>query len=218
MIYSVRHRTTYEYEDPVSVSHHVIRLTPRNLPRQTCRKSKFPVAPAPPATASCNDYFGNGQTFFTLQEPHERLIVEANSELEVFPAARPDLSASPRWESVPRLLDGDHSAEGLDAYHYVFVSQRVRTNRELADYARESFPEGRPLLEAAFDLTRRIHSDFIFDSKATEVSTPVETFFEKRRGVCQDFAHLQIACMRLIGLPDTSAATCEHCLPRDARG
>ena len=201
MIYSVRHRTTYEYEDPVSVSHHVVRLTPRNFPGQTCRKSKISVAPAPPGTASCNDYFGNGQTFFTLQEPHERLIVEANSELEVFPAARPDLSASPRWETVPRLLDGDHSAEGLDAYQYVFDSQRVRANRELADYARESFPEGRPLLEAAFDLTRRIHSDFTFDSKATEVSTPVETFFEKRRGVCQDFAHLQIACMRSIGLP-----------------
>ena len=201
MIYSVRHRTTYEYEDPVSVSHHVVRLTPRNFPGQTCRSSKVSVAPTPPSTASSNDYFGNGQIFFTLQEPHDRLIVEANSELEVFPVALPDFSASPRWETVPPLLAKDHSAEGLNAYQYVFDSQRVRAKRELADYARESFPEGRPLLEAAFDLTHRIHSDFIFDSKATEVSTPVETFFEKRRGVCQDFAHLQIACMRSIGLP-----------------
>ncbi len=201
MIYSVRHRTTYEYEDPVSVSHHVVRLTPRNFPGQTCRKSKISVAPIPPSTASCNDYFGNAQTFFTLQEPHERLIVEANSELEVFPAMVPDLSASLGWEKVARFLTTDHSAEGLNAYQYVFDSQRVRANRELADYARASFPAGRPVLEAAFDLTRRIHRDFIFDSKATEVSTPVETFFEKRRGVCQDFAHLQIACMRSIGLP-----------------
>lgn len=127
--------------------------------------------------------------------------MEANSELEVFQAALPDFSGSLRWETVPRLLGGDNSAEALDAYQYVFDSQRVRANRELADYTRESFPEGRPLLEAALDLTRRIHNDFIFDSKATEVSTPVETFFEKRRGVCQDFAHLQIACMRTIGLP-----------------
>ncbi len=201
MIYSVRHRTTYEYEDPVSVSHHVVRLTPRNFPGQTCRKSKISVAPIPPSNASCNDYFGNGQTFFTLQEPHQRLIVEANSELEVFPAMVPDLSASLGWEKVARFLTTDHSAEGLNAYQYVFDSQRVRANRELADYARASFPAGRPVLEAAFDLTRRIHRDFIFDSKATEVSTPVETFFEKRRGVCQDFAHLQIACMRSIGLP-----------------
>lgn len=102
------------------------------------------------------------QTFFTLREPHERLIVEANSELEVFQAALPDFSGSLRWETVPRLLGGDNSAEALDAYRYVFDSQRVRANRELADYTRESFPEGRPLLEAALDLTRRIHSDFIF--------------------------------------------------------
>ena len=201
MIYSVRHRTTYEYEDPVSVSHHVVRLTPRDFAGQKCRKSKISVAPTPPSTARSNDYYGNAQIFFTLQEPHDRLVVEANSELEVFPAVVPDLSASLDWEKVPSLLSVGHSAEALDAYQYVFDSERVRASSELADYARESFPAGRPLLEGAFDLTRRIHSDFIFDSKATEVSTPVETFFEKRRGVCQDFAHLQIACMRSIGLP-----------------
>jgi len=201
MIYSVRHRTTYEYEDPVSVSHHVVRLTPRSFPGQTCRKSKISVAPTPPSTSGCYDYFGNGQVFFTLQEPHDRLIVEANSELEVVPTALPDFSASPRWDSVRPLLEKDSSIDGLNAYQYVFDSQRVRARRDLAEYARESFPEGRPLLEGAFDLTHRIHKDFIFDSKATEVSTTVETVFEKRRGVCQDFAHLQIACLRSLGLP-----------------
>ena len=113
----------------------------------------------------------------------------------------PDLSASQPWETVVQALVGDHSDEGLDAYQFVFSSERVEASREFADYARPAFSSGRPLLEASFDLMRRIHSDFCFDKEATEVATPVQEFFKKRRGVCQDFAHLQIACMRSLGLP-----------------
>ena len=102
---------------------------------------------------------------------------------------------------MPQSLEGETSVEVLDAYQFVFDSRRVGASPELAAYARDSFPAGRPLLEAVRDLTRRIHQDFRFDTKATEVTTPVETFFEKRRGVCQDFAHLQIACLRSLGLP-----------------
>ena len=201
MIYHVRHRTTYHYEDPVSVSHHVVRLTPRNLPKQTCRGSHMSILPAPPATSAHFDYFGNTLTSFTLHEPHDCLIVEANSDLEVNAIESPDFSGSPPWETVRESLAADHSDEVLNAYQFVFDSQRVRSSPELAAYARESFPEGRPLLAAVLDLTRRIPQDFRFDKKATEVSTPVQTFFEKRRGVCQDFAHLQIGCMRSLGLP-----------------
>jgi transglutaminase-like putative cysteine protease len=197
----VRHRTTYDYEDPVSVSHHVVRLTPRNLPKQTCRGSRLSVQPAPPATHVHSDYFGNSLTSFTLDEPHDRLIVEAESDLEVNSIAPPDFSGSPPWETIRESLSGDPTGEILSAYQFVFDSQRVRSNPELAVYARESFPAGRPLLAAVFDLMRRIHQDFRFDKKATEVATPVQTFFEKRRGVCQDFAHLQIGCLRSLGLP-----------------
>jgi transglutaminase-like putative cysteine protease len=201
LIYRVRHRTTYEYEDPVSVSHHVVRLTPRNLPRQTCSRSHITVAPAPSSSITRIDYFGNLLTFFTLREPHGRLTVEASSELEVKALEAPDLSRSPHWETVPQSLEDETSVEVLDAYQFVFNSQRVGASAELAAYARDSFPAGRPVLEAVRDLTRRIHQDFRFDTKATEVTTPVETFFEKRRGVCQDFAHMQIACLRSLGLP-----------------
>src|SRR4051812_26762030 len=200
MIYKVWHRTTYDYEDPVSVSHHVLRLTPRDLPGQTCHGTKISIAPMPPSTASYSDYFGNAQTFFTLQEPHDRLVVQSNSELEVVPVQHADFETSPPWETVPEALAVDNSGEGLDAYQFVFDSERVGARPEFAVYARESFPEGRPLLAGAFDLTRRIFKDFKFDSKATEVSTPVHTFFKQRRRVCQDFAHLQIACMRSLGL------------------
>ncbi len=201
MIYRVRHRTTYTYEDPVSVSHHLVRLTPRDIPGQLCRETHISILPAPAVTATHDDYFGNIQTFFTLQEPHNSLIVEASSELEVHSAKRQVFSVSPPWESVVESLISDHSDEGLDAYQFVFGSQRVGASRELADYAREAFPAGRPLLEAVLDLMRIIHRDFRFDTKATEVRTPVQAFFQKRRGVCQDFAHLQIACMRSLGLP-----------------
>ena len=201
MIYRVRHRTRYDYEDPVSVSHHLVRLTPRNLPAQVCRGIQISILPEPPVIATHSDYFGNIQTFFALQEPHDCLIVEASSELEVHSIKRPDFAGSPPWETVVESLGGDHSEEGLDAYQFVFGSPRVGASRELADYARESFPAGRPLLEGIFDLMRKVHRDFRFDTKATEVTTPVQEFFQKRRGVCQDFAHLQIACLRSLGLP-----------------
>jgi transglutaminase-like putative cysteine protease len=201
VIYRVVHRTTYDYEDPVSVSHHLVRLTPRNIPGQVCRETAITIAPSPDLTTTHDDYFGNVETFFTLQEPHERLIVEARSILELLALERPDFSASPPWETVVQSLASDHSEVGLEAYQFVFSSERVATSREFADYARQAFPLGRPLLEAIFDLMRQIHRDFRFDKKATEVTTPVEAFFQERRGVCQDFAHLQIACLRSLGLP-----------------
>ena len=201
MIYRVSHRTTYEYEDPVSVAHHLVRLTPRNLPAQVARETRISISPAPATTTTHDDYFGNIQTFFTLEEPHERLIVEARSELEVHALRRPDFSASMPWEKVVESMPGNYSDEGLDAYQFVFSSQRVAGTPELADYARDCFPAGRPMLEAIGDLMRKIHRDFRFDTKATEVTTPLKVFFEKRRGVCQDFAHLQIACIRSMGLP-----------------
>jgi transglutaminase-like putative cysteine protease len=199
--YKISHKTLYDYEDPVSVSHHVVRLTPRNLTGQICRSASISVLPEPPVPTASEDYFGNTQTFFTLHESHDHLLVEANSEVEVRAVSHPDFSNVPSWESVVDSLVSDHSDEGLDAYQFVFGSQRVSASRELADYARPEFPAGRPLLEATFGLTRQIHRDFTFDKEATEITTPVQDFFHKRRGVCQDFAHLQIACMRSMGLP-----------------
>lgn len=201
MIYKIRHKTTYDYSDPVSVSHHILRLTPHNSGNQVCRWSDISIVPRPPSWARHKDYFGNTATSFTLLEPHDRLVVEAVSDLEVTAAVHADFSVSPGWEEVRDWFEKDFSSEALEAYQFVFDSPRVKARPELAEYARESFGEGRPFLDATRDLMRRIYQDFLFDTKATEVSTPVETFFEKRRGVCQDFAQLQIACMRSLGLP-----------------
>ena len=201
MIYRVRHVTTYEYDDPVSVSHHVVRLTPHNSQHQTCRHWSLAITPQPASRNSHVDYFGNATIAFTMLEPHERLAAEATSEIEVNVLPPPEFARSPPWESVRDMLPSARTDEELNACQFVFDSPRVAQLPVLAEYARESFPAGRPILEATLDLTRRIHRDFRFDNRATEVSTPVETFFEKRRGVCQDFAHLQIACMRSLGLP-----------------
>ena len=202
MIYRVRHQTIYDYVERVSVSHHAVRLTPRNLRGQTCRASELTVWPVPPSDATRHiDFFGNCVSTFILPESHSRMSVEATSELEVVAVPVPVLTASPSWEAVRDSVAGDHSREGLDAYQFIFDSSRISARPDLADYAIESFLPNRPVLEAVFDLTTRIHQDFRFDAEATEVTTPVETFFEKRRGVCQDFSHLQIACMRSLGLP-----------------
>lgn len=202
MIYRVRHQTIYDYAEPVSVSHHVVRLTPRHLQSQKRHTSELSIWPTPPVPATTHtDYFGNTVASFTLPESHSRMSVEATSELEVQAPPTPVLSESPAWETVRATVANDHTPEGLDAFQFVFDSNRIEAKPALADYARESFLAGRPLLEAVSDLTARIHQDFRFDSKATEVTTPVETFFEKRRGVCQDFSHLQIACMRSLRIP-----------------
>ena len=199
--YRVTHRTRYTHSTHVGSAWQSLHLQPRNEAAQHCESFELQVAPHPTDLASRFDYFGNKQHFFTLQEPHERLIVEARSILELLAPERPDFSSSPAWETVVQSLASDHSENGLDAYQFVFSSERVATSREFADYARQVFPLGRPLLEAVCDLMRQIHRDFRFDKKATEVSTPVEAFFQERRGVCQDFAHLQIACLRSLGLP-----------------
>jgi transglutaminase-like putative cysteine protease len=201
LTYRVRHRTTYEYEDPVSVSHHILRLTPHNSVRQNCKQSTITVTPKPSTATKHVDYFGNATMCFTLLEPHERMVVEALSELEVTALAQPDFSTTPSWESVRDSLPANYTDDGLTAYQFVFDSIRIKARPELKEYAKQSFPAGCPVLEGVMDLTHRIFTDFRFDSKATEVSTPVETFFEKRRGVCQDFSHLQIACLRSLGLP-----------------
>jgi transglutaminase-like putative cysteine protease len=143
--------------------------------------------------------------------------VEANSELEVRAAPPPDFAASPPWETVQQSLDAYPTGEILDAWQFVFDTPRVRSSPDLAAYARESFPAGRPLLAAVLDLTRRIHQDFRFDKTATEVATPVQTFFEKRRGVCQDFAHLQIGCLRSLGLPSRYVSGYLRTLPPPGR-
>lgn len=201
MTYRIVHKTTYKYKHPVSFGNHVTYLTPRTQPRQTCKSHELRVTPAPAAQNERLDYFGNPVTLFTIHQPHEELNIEAHSQvaIDAQPAPWPELS--PAWDDVARSMPADLSDEGLDAYQFVFESPRVKPGEEFANYASHSFSRDRPLTEALLDFTARIHEDFDFDSKATTVRTAPDEVLRLRRGVCQDFAHLQIACLRSLGLP-----------------
>jgi transglutaminase-like putative cysteine protease len=200
MTYRIVHKTTYTYKQPVSFGTHVAYLIPRSQPHHTCISHELLITPNPVSLRERLDYFGNSFAFFTIGEPHERLIIEARSRVVVDgpPVTWPD--CAPAWDDVVRSLPSDLSEAGLDAYQFVFDSPRVSPGLAFAAYAAPSFPPGRSLTEALLHLTARIYEDFRFDSKATNVRTTPEEVLRSRKGVCQDFAHLQVACLRSLGL------------------
>ena len=199
MLYRVNHTTKYHYSEPVTLCHNLVHLTPRQGPRQSLRKTQILVAPLPGVLVQEVDYFGNATLFFTIQEPHPELTVTANHLVDIAPAPEP--TAGMPWdEAVTRIVE-DRSPEGLDAYQFVFNSRYVKTGTELLEYAGPSFPPGRPLGECVLDLTGRIHEEFTYDPQATTIATPLAEVMSQRRGVCQDFAHLEIGCLRSLGLP-----------------
>jgi transglutaminase-like putative cysteine protease len=200
MIYKITHRTTCKYRHPVSVGKHVACLRPRSVPGQELVRSELHVEPKPATVTERIDYFGNLLYFFTVQEPHRELVVEARSEVKVESASTTWPHPLLSWEEAARVLPEDDSPASLDAYQFRFESPRIRVGAEYADYALQSFTPGRPLREGLIDLTARIYQDFRFDSKVTNVRTTTEEVFRKRRGVCQDFAHVQIACLRSLNL------------------
>ncbi len=200
MIYKISHRTTYRYLHPVSAGDHVACLKPRDLQHNRLLRNTLHIHPEPATLTERVDYFGNQLCFFTVHEPHKELVVEARSEVVIDKGDAGERESSAPWEQSVAALAGDHSPEGLAACQFQFESPRIRLRPEFAAYARSSFTPGRPMPEALLELTSRIHRDFRFDAKATTVRTPVEEVFAKRRGVCQDFAHVQIACLRSINV------------------
>jgi len=200
MIYRISHRTTYKYKYPVSVGNHVACLHPRSLPHHKVTRSELNIQPTPAMRTERMDYFGNLLCFFTIQEPHKELVVEARSEVIIEEDATRWPPQSPSWEDAARSIPNDLSPAALEAYQFGFESPRIRVRPVFAAYALESFTPGRPLAEGLLDLTARIHNDFRFDPRVTTVRTSIEEVFRKRRGVCQDFSHLQIACLRSLNL------------------
>jgi transglutaminase-like putative cysteine protease len=200
MNYRVRHRTVYEYGEPVTVSHHAARLKPRFTSGQQRDEWALRILPEPAVRKMRTDYFGNRVCFFSVQELHRRLEIEAESFVRLAFPPSPDPDASPAWEEVASALRQPATPETLEALQFVFESPHVRPSRELAALAAPSFPVGRPLLAAMVDLNHRIHEEFTFDDKATTVATPIATVLEQKRGVCQDFTHLVLGCLRSMGL------------------
>jgi transglutaminase-like putative cysteine protease len=199
--YRIIHRTLYDYTAPVTVSHHVARLEPRVTAVQERVAFEMQITPAPALRKERTDYFGNQLRFFSIQESHRHLEITSTSRVSVR-AAKPAAPESPTpWGEAAQLFRDPVSPEVVEPYQFVFDSPQVRASFDLFDYARESFPKDAPVLAGVRDLARRIHQDFQYDPKATTVATQLEEVMKSRRGVCQDFAHLGIACLRSLGLP-----------------
>jgi transglutaminase-like putative cysteine protease len=177
-------------------------LTPRECAWQGCLGHRIDIDPAPRLDESRQDCFGNAVRQFALESPHESLTVRAESRVEVRarPAMRP-FAESPAWETVRAALAYGARPVHLEAAACLYESPFVPVRREFARYAAPDFTPGRPLLEAVAALMTRIHAEFRYDPKATSVATPALEVLENKRGVCQDFAHLMLSCLRSLGLP-----------------
>ena len=196
----VRHRTHYAYGEAVTTSHHEARLSPRESEHQRTISQDIQINPPPATRKRRFDYFGNRTVHFSLSAPHRELEVVATSVVDTIAPPIPPLDATPPWEQVRERLRTDRRRDVLDAFGMTLESPYVPLLDELREYAEPSFGQGVPLLVAVRDLVARIHEDFIYDPAATDLLTPLDQAFAQRRGVCQDFAHLAIGCIRNYGL------------------
>ncbi len=200
MNYRILHSTVYDYSEAVTVSHHAARLQPRLTEVQPRVDFSLEISPAPAVRTPHTDYFGNQVCFFSVQQIHRHLEIIASSRVRVNRVTPPAPGLSPEWKEVAGLLREKPEGETAGLHQFRFDSPLVRATPEMADYARPSLDHSIPLLAGVQDLNRRIFSDFKYDPVATTAATPLEEVWRNRRGVCQDFAHLAIACLRSLGL------------------
>ena len=201
--YHVLHETRYDYGSPVSLSQQQLHLSPRILAWQQVEEQCVDIEPTPSWRRDGLDAFGNPVTWVAFHAPHDSLLIRSVMTIAVEPHLPGDLKNSPPWEAVRDRLAYDATdpqPADLDATRFLFESPHVRIKHELADYAADCFPPGKPLLLCVQALMAKIFTEFTFDPEATTVSTPVLEVLENKRGVCQDFAHLMIACLRAMGL------------------
>ncbi len=198
--YHVRHLTEYRYTSPVPLSHHLLHLEPRSTERQRLHAHALSITPLPGWRDRRLDVFGNVAQAVSLAGEHDRLVIEARSTVAVDAPVLPEPAATPAWEEVVAIAGTGASSEALDAAKFAFASPFTPSGDAVEAFARKSFTPGRPVLEAALELNRRIFEEFSFDATATTIATPVDDVLRLRRGVCQDFAHLLVASLRVMRL------------------
>jgi transglutaminase-like putative cysteine protease len=201
MRYAISHTTQYRYKETASLSHNELFLTPRETPVQHCVEHTLTLSPDPSAMTQHKDYFGNIVTATTVQVPHTLFEIKARSRVAFTPMSAPELEKTIPWEKVVAAVRRHDTPEDLDAFQYVFPSPIIPVSEDLARWAKDLFPPGEPFLKAASGLMEQIFTRFTYDPGATTTTTPVATAFNLKRGVCQDFAHIAIACLRSLGLP-----------------
>ncbi|MGO3344888.1 MAG: transglutaminase family protein [Marinomonas sp.] len=203
MKYRVRHITKYTYGAPVSLCYNMAHLLPRDTHNQLCLNQKVQITPIPIYQNEGEDYFGNRTFYFSIQETHKALEIDVVSDFDIQPI---DIEA---WQKNNTLTCGElrtlmknpSTPELRMAKEYLLDSAQVRRSEELAAYAKSVFSDQKNILTAALEFTHKIFTEFTFDPNATTVATPLAEVLAQKSGVCQDFAHLAIGCLRSVGLP-----------------
>ncbi|MFN3193268.1 MAG: transglutaminase N-terminal domain-containing protein [Aureliella sp.] len=198
--YRISHRTEYRYSAPVAMCQNQLRMTPSLGERTRVIENSLNITPSPDTLRQHQDYFGNQVVTFAIEAIHRSLVVESISKLDLIPRDYSGLTTT-TWRSIAKAIEEPVQHHLLNAAEYALPSPQIQWHQGVHEYGRESFEKSDSLQVAALDLTKRIHSDFKYDSKATNVSTTVREVFDLRAGVCQDFAQFQIACFRAMGLP-----------------
>ncbi len=200
MIYQIRHLTTYLYEKPVTFARCAVRVAPQASLDQIVMAHELTITPTPAQMQFHIGQFGEPVVTATLQTPHRELKILARSQVEVNrPSLAWPLIVAP-WEVVRDEAVASTSLELSSPAHFLYPTPMTPIEPAISAFVARCFTPGRPVLEAAFELTRLFKTHFTYDPKATEVSTPVIEAFEARRGVCQDFAHIMISGLRGLGL------------------
>jgi len=201
VIYDIRHVTSYSYESPVSFARCSLRLEPRTGDGQQLVSHSVDIRPKPADRTARRDFFGTHTESILIETAHRSLRIDSRSRVSVSRQAPGRAAPSPAWESVRDVAFEATSLGPASPIGYVFASPLVPVQRPVTAYAAASFPPGIGILAGAADLMHRIRTEFKYDPKATVISTPLKEVFEKRHGVCQDFAHVMIAGLRGLGLP-----------------
>jgi transglutaminase-like putative cysteine protease len=202
MHYRVKHITHYKYANRVSHCYNLANIIPRNTTRQRCLKNTITVSPLPAVTHRRTDYFGNEAYHFEIQHAHTELMISAESEIQIDDnPAEMNFDLGTSYADAVDYLAKNITQETIDASEFLINSPMVKTSDELAEYARPSFHSGRSLKACVSELTTRIFTDFKYDPNFTTIATPLSDVLQHKRGVCQDFAHLQVGCLRSMGIP-----------------
>lgn len=194
------HDTQYHYAGRVDLAYHLAMLKPQDSGRQRTTSFALDCEPRPSYRQTGTDAFGNHRDLFSIYAPHDELHVRSTSRVVLVAAPASEVAASQPWERVRVAMRYRAGAPYLPATEFAFASPYVPIVQELADYARPCFAAGRPVLAGAEALMQRIHEDFEYATASTQVDTPLMAAFVTRRGVCQDFAHVMIGCLRALGL------------------
>lgn len=203
MRYRVRHITEYSYGAPVSLCYNMAHLLPRDTHNQRCIYQKVQINPPPVYQSEGEDYFGNQTFYFSIQEAHKKLVIDVRTDFEISAIDVAGLLKNSLLTcgELRALLDTPTTPELRMAKEYLLDSPQIRRSDDLKDYAQSLFTDQACVLQAAMDFTHKIFSEFKFDPNTTTVATPLEQVLKQRSGVCQDFAHLAIGCLRSVGIP-----------------